>query len=122
MKGIVYLLGFGHIALGSYLILYTAATVNTLNGWFKAYPLKYLSAIPAVVGLLFLISASSIIYPWVFWIIALLAFCEAVVAFADPQQIYSRMVDWYFGNVSVETNRLFGIIGLIFGTVILTWI
>ena len=122
MKVIVYLLGFGHIAICSCLILYTKETVATLNGWFQTYPLKYLSAIPAMFGLLFLVSASSTTHPWVFRIIALLALCEAVVAFADPKKIYSRMVDWWIGNVSDQTNRLFGIIGIIFGTVILTWI
>jgi len=122
MKGIVYLLGFGHIAICSYWVLYTRQTVAALKGGFQTYSLKYLAAIPAVLGLLFLVSASSTTYPWVFRIIALLAFCEAAVAFADPQQIYSRMLAWYFQNVSDQTNRLFGIIGIVFGTVILTWI
>ena len=86
------------------------------------YPLRYLSAIPAVFGLLFLLSASSTPHPWVFRTIALLAFCEAVVALADPQHIYSRMVAWYIETCPDQTNRLFGIIGIIFGTLILTWI
>ena len=122
MKVIVYLLGFGHIAICSFWILYTRETVDAIKGWRQTYPLKYLSALPVVFGILFLISASATTHPWVFRIIALLAFCEAVVAFTDPQKIYSRLLDWYFGNVSDQTNRLFGIIGIIFGTVILTWI
>ena len=122
MKVIVYLLGFGHIAICSFLILHTRKTVDTFKDWFRIYPLKYLSALPAAFGILFLISASATTYPWVFRIIALLAFGEAVVAFTDPQKIYSRLLNWYFENVSDQTNRLFGIIGIIFGTVILTWI
>ena len=122
MKVIVYLLGFGHIAISSYLILHTRETVDSLKGWFRRYPLKYLSAIPAVFGLLFLVSASATAHPWVFRVIALLAFCEAVLAFTDPKKIYSRMLDWYFENGSDQTNRLFGVIGIIFGTAILTWI
>ena len=122
MKVIVYLLGFGHIAICSCLILYTRGSVAALKGWFRTYPLRYLSTIPAVFGFLFLVSASSTTHPWIFRIIALLAFCEAAVAFANPKKICSRMVDWYVGNVSDQTNRLFGIIGIIFGTVILTWI
>jgi hypothetical protein len=89
---------------------------------FRTYPLKQLSVIPAVYALLFLISASATAHPWVFRVIGLLAAAEAVVAFINPQNIYSQMLDWYFGNVSVRVNRLFGIIGIIFGTVILTWI
>ena len=122
MKMIVYLLGFGHITLCSYLILYTQESLDVLKGMFRTYPLKHLSAIPAVYALLFLICASATAHPWVFRIIGLLAAVEAVVAFINPQRIYSQMLDWYFGNVSAQANRLFGIIGIIFGTVILTWI
>ena len=122
MKAIVYLLGFGHIAVCTYLILYTRESLDTLKGMFNTYQLKYLSAIPAVYGILFLISASATIHPWVFRVVGLLAAVEAVVAFTNPQKIYSQMLDWYFDKVSEQANRLFGIIGVVFGTVILTWI
>lgn len=122
MKVIVYLLGFMYIAICSFLILYTRETVNAFNKWFHRCELRYLSIIPAVVGLLFLMSANATCYPWVFRIIAVIAFAEAVLALINPRQIYSRMVDWYFGALSDRTQRLFGILGIIFGTVILTWI
>ena len=122
MKVIVYLLGFGHIALCTYLILFTRESLDILKNMFQTFQLKYLSAIPAVYAILFLISASATAHPWMFRIIGLLAAVEAVVAFTNPKKIYSQMLDWYFGNVSDQANRLFGIIGIIFGTVILTWI
>ena len=122
MKAIVYLLGFGHIALCTYLILCTRETVDSLKGMFHTYQLRNLSAIPALYSLLFLISASATTYPWVFRIIGLLALCEAIVAFTNPKNIYSEMLDWYFKSLSDQTQRLFGIIGVIFGTAILTWI
>ena len=122
MKVIVYLLGFSHIALCSYLIIYTKESINFIKGLFNAYQLKYLATIPAVYALLFLISASATIHPWVFRILGLLAAFEAVVAFTNPKKIYSQMLDWYFEVVSEQTNRFFGIIGVVFGTVILTWI
>lgn len=122
MKVIAYLLGFGPIAICTCMILYTRETVDVLKKLFDSYELKYLSIIPAVVGFLFLISASAICYPWVFRIIALIAFGEAVLAFTDPKKIYSRVLGWYLGDISDQTHRLFGILGLIFGTVILTWI
>jgi hypothetical protein len=122
MRIIVYLLGFGQIAAGVCLILYTEKSIDWLKSLFSAHKLKYLSTIPAVVRLLFLISASAIAYPWVFLTIGLLALGEAVVAFTNPREIYTRMLDWYFDNASVQANRLLGIIGVVFGTVILTWI
>jgi uncharacterized protein YjeT (DUF2065 family) len=122
MKMIVYLLGFGHIAICSCLILYTRESVAALRRLFQGAQLRYLSAIPAVFGLLFLISAPATTYPWVLRIVGLLAVGEAIVAFTNPQKIYSRMLDWYFAQVSDQTQRLFGIIGIIFGTVLLSWI
>lgn len=122
MKWIAYLLGFSYITICSFLILYTRETVNWLKGLFQSYQLKYLSAIPAVVGLLLLISASATTFPWIFRVTGLLAIGEAAVAFTNPRNIYTRMLDWYLGDISDQTHRLFGIIGIIFGTAILSWV
>ena len=121
MKVIVYLLGLACIAGCTFLILYTRETVNALKNLYGAYSLKYLSAIPGIFALLFLMAASATIYPWVLRIFGLLMACEAVLAFTNPYGVYSKMLDWYFGKVSDSTQRLFGIIGIILGTVILTW-
>lgn len=121
MQAIVYLLGFSHIAASVCLILYTQQSIAWLKGLFNKYKLKHWAAIPAVFGVLFLISASAVTYPWVFRIVGLLAFCEAAMAFTNPYKIYSRVLDWYFEDVSSQAQRLFGIIGVVFGTVILTW-
>ncbi len=122
MKVIAYLLGFGYIAICSCLILYTTATVDTLKGLTRKYPLNYLSAVAAVIGLLFFLCASVTTYPWVLRLVGLVAFGEAVLAYTNPQELYTRILDWYFDQVSEQTHRLFGIIGIIFGTVLLSWI
>ena len=121
MKVIVYLLALSHIAICSFLILYTKETLDVLKGLFRTYQLRYLAVIPVGYGVLYLISSTAITYPWVFWLLGLLALCEAVVAYTDPSKIYSRMLDWYFEKISVRTNQFFGIIGVIFGTLVLTW-
>jgi hypothetical protein len=121
MKVIVYLLGFGHIVLCSYLILNTIKSVDVLKGLYIQYGLKYLAAIPALYGILFIISASASVYPWLFIIIGLLGICEAIIAFTNPQKIYDRILDWYFKSISEPLQRLFGIAGIIFGTLLLTW-
>jgi len=120
MKVIVYLLGFGLIAYCTYFNLYTHQAVNSLKGLFQNYQLKYLSAFPAVVAVLFLISTPVVKCPWPFWTIGLLAAIEAIVAFLNPQEFYSRMLEWLFKSVSERAHRLFSIFGIILGTFILT--
>ena len=121
MKLIVSLLGFGYIAICSCLILHTQKTSDALKRLFQTSQIKYVSVIPTVIGLLFFISSSATIYPWVFRIIGLLSIGGAVLTFIDPKKIFSRLLNWYL-NVSDQTLRLYGIIGIIFGTVILSWI
>ena len=120
-KAIVYFLGFGYIAISSVLILYTRETVEFFKNILQSYQLKYISILPAIFGILFLAAAPATVYPWLFIIFALIAFAEAALAIADPKKLYSRFLNWYF-DVSDQTQRLFGIIGIVFGTVILTWI
>ena len=121
MKVIVYFLGVVYIAIGSIFILYTREYVDALKKLIQEIPLKVLSALPAVFGILFFISAVATTFPWFFRVIGIIAIVEAVVVFTNPHNLYSRLLDWYF-NLSDKTQRLFGIISIIFGTAILTWI
>jgi hypothetical protein len=120
MNVVIYLLGFACIAYCTYFNLYTPQATNALKRMFQTYQLKYLAAIPAVVALLFLISAPAAECPWPFWIVGILAAIEAAIVFLNPQKIYSRTVDWLFENVSDKAYKFFAIIGIIFGTLILT--
>lgn len=120
MKVVIYLLGFTCIAYCTYFNLYTRQAVNALKSMFQAYQLRFLAAIPAVIAVLFLICAPAAKCPWPFWIIGILAAIEAVVAFINPQKIYSRILDWLFENVSDQAYKFFAILGIIFGTLILT--
>ena len=120
MKIVIYLLGFGIIVYCTYFNLYTRQAVDGLKSMFQSYQLQYLAAIPAVFAVLFLLSAPAARCPWPFWIVGVLAAIEAVVAFINPQKIYSRMLDWLFENVTDQAYKFSAIIGIIFGTLILT--
>jgi len=121
MKVIVYFLGVVYIAIGSIFILYTREYVDAFKKFIQKIPLKVLSALPAVFGILFFISALATTFPWFFRVIGIIAIVEAFVVFTNPHNLYSRLLDWYF-NLSDKTQRLFGIISIIFGTAILAWI
>jgi hypothetical protein len=122
MKVIVYLLGLTTIAMSSFFILYTRGTVNAFRTFLDSYQLRFLSIIPAIVGLLFLMSAGTVSYPWVFRIVAVFAFAETVLAIVNPDNVFGWLLNWFFGDISDRTHRLFGIIGIIFGTVMIAWI
>lgn len=122
MKPIVILLGLVIIAYSIYLILEPRKVVNTIKSLVETYQLQFLACFIALLAVLFLISAPALRYPWVLWVVGMLSAIEALVAFTNPKQIYSQMLDWYLSQVSVQANRCFGIIGVIFGTLVLAWI
>lgn len=120
MKFVIYLLGIICIAYCTYLNLYTRQAVDSIKNLYQTYQLKILAVLPAVVALLFLIAAPAAKCPWPFWIVGALAGAEAVVTFLNPRKIYSRMLDWLFENVSDRAYKLFSVLGVIFGTLLLT--
>jgi hypothetical protein len=119
---IAYFIGFWYIIISSILILYTKETVEFFKKIIQSYQLKYLSIFPAIFGILFLLAAPALAYPWLFIIFALLGFIKAAFCIADPMNLYDRFLAWYLEQASNQTQRLFGIIGIIFGTAIITWI
>lgn len=119
MNVTVYLPGLTTIAMSSFFIRHPHEPVNAFTAVFDSYPLIFLSVIPTIVGLLFLISAHAISYPWAFRIVAVFAFAGAVLAIVNPATIFSRIVDGLFRDISDRTHRLFG---NIFGAVMITWI
>jgi uncharacterized protein YjeT (DUF2065 family) len=47
---------------------------------------------------------------------------KGLFIFINPRGFYDKFSDWYFGSSSDQTHRLFGILAIILGTAILSWI
>jgi len=88
----------------------------------KGVDLRILSILPFVAGALLLLSASVCRYPWVIRFVGLMSLVEGVLAFSNPSNLYDRLMDWYLDSISDQTHRLFGIITIIIGTAVLSWI
>jgi uncharacterized protein YjeT (DUF2065 family) len=83
---------------------------------------KILSALPFVLGNLFILSAPATRIPWLIRVIGLMAFIEGVVFFLIPKDLYDKFMDWYLNSLSDQTYRLSGILGIILGIAFLSWI
>jgi uncharacterized protein YjeT (DUF2065 family) len=51
-----------------------------------------------------------------------MAFIEGVVFFLIPKDLYDKFMDWYLNSLSDQTYKLSGILGIIFGAAVLSWI
>ncbi len=122
MKWFLYAISLISIAAGCCTILYTDETKKTVRSIVKGIGLRILSILMFVVGILFLLSASVCRFPWVIRFLGLWSLIEGVFAFTNPHNLYNKILDWYLDSLSDQTHRLFGIISIIFGTAVLSWI
>jgi uncharacterized protein YjeT (DUF2065 family) len=55
-------------------------------------------------------------------LLGLIGVAKAGFIFANPQGLYEQVNNWLLNSASDQTFRLFGIISLILGTAIMSWI
>lgn len=110
------------IAFGAWAILYTSETRAVAKRMINEVDRKLLCVLPGIAGILFLFAASASRNPAFIRFLGMLSLAKGVFIFWSPANIYEGISKWYVDTVSDQTFRLFGIIGLILGTVVLSWI
>jgi uncharacterized protein YjeT (DUF2065 family) len=73
-------------------------------------------------GILLLVSATASHHSWLIRLIGLLAVIEGGVILLMPKNLYDELINWYVNSLSDQTYRLFGILSLILGTAMLSWV
>ena len=122
MKWCLYLFSVIFISIGCCTILYTDESRNLLRDILNKVDRKILSVIEALMGVLLLLSATASHHPWLIRLIGLMAIIEGGIIFFLPKNLYDELIDWYLNDISDKTYRLFGIISLVFGVAVLSWV
>ncbi len=110
------------IAIGCCTILYTNETRNVLKNIFNKIDRKIISVFEVIMGVLLLFSATASHHSWFIRLIGFVAVIEGGIIFFIPKNLYDELINWYLNSVSDKTYRLFGIISLILGAAVLSWI
>jgi len=122
MKWFLYLISFCLIASGSCFILYTIQYRDLLkNVLSKSYE-KIIAASAIIIGLLLIISAFQAQGFWFVVFLGIIAICKGVFVIFNPKNSLDNIRDWYLNTASDQTYRLFGIISIVIGIVMITWI
>jgi len=122
MKWFLYAISFLWITAGSLSIIYTTESRNVMKRLFEKTDRKILSVFPAIIGVLLFISASWSIHSWFLRILGIMAVIKGVIIFINPKNLYDEMMNWYLNSLSDQTYRFFGIVMIIIGTAVLSWI
>jgi uncharacterized protein YjeT (DUF2065 family) len=122
MNVFLYAISFLCIAIGCCTILYTDEARNFLKRLFNKIDRKFLSVFEAIMGILLLFSATASHHSWFIRLIGLMAIIEAGVIFLVPKNLYDELINWYVNSLSDQAYRLFGILSLILGIAMLSWV
>ena len=122
MKWFLYLICLICIAMGCCTIIYTNETRSVLKSILRTIDRKILSALEVLMGILLLFSATASHHSWFIRFIGFMAVIEGGIIFFVPKNMYDELIDWYLNSASDKLYRLFGIITLILGAAILSWI
>ena len=122
MKWVLYAVSLIWITFGACAILYTSETRNLAKSMVKGVDRRILSVVPVVAGLLLLLAASLSRNSWVIRFVGILGVIKGVFIFVNPDNLYSKLCDWCLESLSDQVLRLYGILALILGTAVLSWI
>jgi uncharacterized protein YjeT (DUF2065 family) len=122
MKWFLYAIALIWIGSGAWMILYSHESRKVFKQLVKNLDRRILCVLSAVVGILLILSASWSRQSWLIRLFGILAVIKGGFIFWNPNNLYDKITDWYLTSVSEQTYRFFGIITLIFGTAILSWI
>ena len=122
MKWFLYAISFLWITAGSLSIIYTTESRNVMKRLFEKTDRKILSVFPAIIGILLFISASWSLHSWFLRMLGIMAVIKGVIIFINPKNLYDEMMNWYLNSLSDQTYRFLGIVWIIIGTAILSWI
>jgi uncharacterized protein YjeT (DUF2065 family) len=122
MKWFLYAISFLWITAGSWFIIYTTESRNVMKRLFEKTDRKVLSVFPAIIGILLLIAASWSIHSWFLRLLGIIAILKGGIIFFNPKNLYDEMMNWYVNSLSDQTYRFLGIVTIIIGTAVLSWI
>jgi len=122
MRLFLYAISLLWVAIGCFTILYTSESRNVVKSIINNIDRKVLSAFEAIIGILLLFSATASHHSWFIRLIGFMAVIEGGLIFFIPKNLYDELIDWYLNSVSDQTYRLFGIISIILGTAVLSWV
>ena len=110
------------IAFGSFAILYTTQYRDMMKNILTKIQIKIIACFPFAGGILLFICASASHYPVVIRLIGILAIAKGAFLFINPANKANGLIDWYLNSISDQTHRFFGIIAILFGSAVYSWI
>lgn len=122
MKWVLMAISLLWIASGVCLVLYTTACRKFLATLLENMSPQIFGALAFGVGVLLLLSAGTSQNFWFVVLLAGLAVAKGLLLFINPRGLFVKIRRWYLQQADDQTYRMAGIILLVLGTAVFSWI
>jgi uncharacterized protein YjeT (DUF2065 family) len=122
MKWVLMAISLFWIASGVCLVLYTTACRKFLATLLENMSPQIFGALAFGVGVLLLLSAGASQNFWFGVLLAGLAVAKGLLLFINPRGLFVKIRRWYLQQADDQTYRMAGIILLVLGTAVFSWI
>jgi hypothetical protein len=122
MELILYVLGILWVILGALAILYTQQFRAKSDMLLKQVDPRYFAVLSLLAGILLLAASPSSRHAWFVRLLGLMAMAKSGLLFINPAGLYEKMVSWLVDRMSDQAYRFWGIVMLIIGTAIVSWV
>lgn len=123
MKLLLFIMSVLWIVEGTFLIIYTEGTRKFMETVFFRMNIKIMAILALVFGLFFLVAA--FYFREMFWLaflLGMIAIIKGVYLFVAPPNQVKALLEWWFHRASGETIRVMGLIAIILGAAILSYL
>ena len=118
---LLYVLGIFYIVVGTLMLFVPDMARKKIILKLKNMPIKRVSVIPIIIGLLLLFAASYNRYGALIVLLGLLALTKGIVGIVATEKM-EKIRDWFIEKADKKIYRIYGIVMIILGSVILTGI
>jgi uncharacterized protein YjeT (DUF2065 family) len=110
------------IIAGITLILYTDWLRRLLQRMSSSINLRWIFPLPLIIGVLLILSKDLIPSPWFIIAIGILALAKGIYFLLSPRKQMGTLVNWWANKAKDITYRFWGIIILVLGITLFSWL
>ena len=115
MAWFLYLVSLTMVAVSATYILYPEGFREKVNMLISDVNTRFLAIIPFFIGILLFVSMSWARSSGLVLILGILACLKGILLFLAPQTVSNDIIQWWCVRASVQTHRVFGLIGFAVG-------
>lgn len=122
MQWFLYAMSIFWVAVGCCAILYTEQTRDAYRSILSDPGRRIVGVLALVLGLLLAASGGASVHPWIVRLLGLAAVAKGGMILANPGRFWDRVSRWCIEEFSDQGYRFSGIINVILGTAVMSWI